>query len=273
MRKNHLLYLMTSLMILGACSSQPINDDVLPESHVAGHPPASSQPTSTESSSTDTASALDAAYRADQTDELKLLSEKTLIQKPNDVKALAALGVAYYRKGQHGAAAALFSKVNAVTGGNSAAYNNLALLALAKNETSEALQLLRKARELEPDSYPVAANLGAIYASVGDYSKVIYSLENFVKKNQAEPSSLNHYALALVATGQESEAVKIYEKILDSQANHQPTLLNYSVLLIDRQAQYQKGLDLLGRLKFVGVQNDSAALIKDLENKAKAGLK
>jgi len=195
------------------------------------------------------------------------------MQNPNDLKALSALGIAYYKKGQHAAAAELFNKVNNLTGGRSSAYNNLALLALAKNRTEEALQLFRKARELQPDQLAPAANAAAVYAAVEDHNKVIYSLENSVKKEKADRVSLNHYAIALIATGQESDAVRVYEDILDSEPDHQLTLLNYSVLLIDRQKQYQKGLDLLGRLKFVGSENDNAILIKDLENRAKAGLK
>ena len=66
---------------------------------------------------------------------------------------------------------------------------------------------------------------------------------------------------------------QIYEKVLKANPSSRDIMLNYSIFLIDQKQKYKQGLDLLNRLKFVGVQPEARNIIKDLENRAKAGLK
>ena len=47
----------------------------------------------------------------------------------------------------------------------------------------------------------------------------------------------------------------------------------YETLLVDHMKQYNEGLEIINRLKFVGGPEDTRNRIIALENKAKAGLK
>jgi tetratricopeptide (TPR) repeat protein len=152
-------------------------------------------------------------------------------------------------------------------------YHNLGLIHLAKGEQREAIQAFRKGLQLNPQDAAIGAQLGAIFTKEKDYIKAEIALEIPVQKGSEDPNILNNYAIALAANKKADEAEKIYEKILKANPSSRDIMLNYSILLIDQKQKYKQGLDLLNRLKFVGVQPEARNIINVLENRAKAGLK
>jgi hypothetical protein len=50
-------------------------------------------------------------------------------------------------------------------------------------------------------------------------------------------------------------------------------MLNLAAVYIEKLNKFDEGLDLINRLKFVGPDQEARQTIKELENKAKAGLK
>ena len=206
-------------------------------------------------------------------DLIQKMSMEILTQNSKDLKALNALAVVYYKKGRLEAAQFLLTKGIAAHATSSELHSNLGLVYLARNERREATKAFRKALELNPTDAIAGANLGAIYSQEKDYIKAALSLEVPIKKGTKDPKVLNNYAIALSATGRAKEGAEFYEKVLKDNPSHREAMLNYAISLIENFQKNKEGLDLLNRLKFVGAPQDARETIKNLENKAKAGLK
>lgn len=216
---------------------------------------------------------LELAITSGDEDQIRKKSQELLQINSKHTKALNALALLHYKKQQYEAATLLLSKALSANPNASEVYNNFGLIELAKNNQKEAINMFRKALQVNPDNHFAAANVAAIYAREKDYSKVIFTLEKAVNNNKASANALNNYAIALVATGKPDAAENYYEKILKETPDNKNYILNFAILLIGKQAKYQEGLDLINRLKFVGTDNESRQVIKELEIKAKAGLK
>lgn len=216
---------------------------------------------------------LDQAIIAGDNEKIRNISIELLQINSKNHNALNSLAMYHYKKQQLEAATLLLNRALESNSKLTEVYNNYGLVMLAKNEKKEAINMFRKALQLNSKNYLAAANVASIYAKEKDYNKVIFILEAFSKNDKLDISSLNNYAIALVATGKDKEATEIYRKILKDNPDCNDVMLNYSILMIERQGKYKEGLDLISRLKFVELDNESRQLIKDLENRAKAGLK
>jgi tetratricopeptide (TPR) repeat protein len=216
---------------------------------------------------------LDAAIAASRYEKIKISASELLLSNSRDTKALNALAMYYYKHKQLEAANLLINKSLAVNPKLAATYNNLGLLELASDNKNGAVNAFRKAHELDPENYFSACNVASIYAQEKDYKKVIYSLEKAVINEKADLNCLSNFGIALAATGKIQEAAQAYEKILKTNNAHKSTMLNFAILMIEKQGKFKEGLDLINRLRFVGVPNESREVIKELEIKAKAGLK
>ncbi|MEK6628962.1 MAG: tetratricopeptide repeat protein [Bdellovibrionota bacterium] len=216
---------------------------------------------------------LEKAITSGNNESIKTISNDLLQMNSKDLKALNALAMYYYNKQQLAAAELLLNKALTSHPKSSAVYNNLGLIELAKNEKKEAINMFHKALELDSKNHSAAANIAAIYVKNKSYQYAVIALEKFADIKLIGVDSLNNYAIALQATGKLDDASDIYESILKKVPDHKSALLNFSILLIEKQAKYNDGLDIINRLKFVGIDNESRELIKNLENKAKAGLK
>lgn len=217
-------------------------------------------------------SKLNEAIKNQNDEAIQASASEILTQNPKDVRALNSLGLLYYKKGRFEAAQYLLNKALNANSNSSEIYGNLGVVYLAKGERREAIKAFRKALEINPKDALVGANLGSIYVQEKDFNKAFMSLDIAVKNGMKDPKVMNNYAITLTANGKIKEASEIFEKILKDNPSQKEALLNYSILLIEEMQKYKEGLDLLNRLKFVGVGSESRQVIKDLENRAKAGL-
>lgn len=216
--------------------------------------------------------ALNEAIKSQNDETTQKAASDILMQNPKDIRGLNALAVVYYKKGRYDAAQYLLNKGIGINPGASELYSNLGLVYLAKNERKDAVKMFRKALSANPKDAVAAANLGGIYVQEKDYNKALLALEIPYQKGIKDSKVLNNYAIALTATGKTKEASDIYEKILKENPSQREVMLNYSILLIENLQKNKEGLDLLNRLKFVGAPAEARDTIKNLENKAKAGL-
>ncbi len=209
-----------------------------------------------------------------QNDE-KIFNSATMIltQNPNDLKALNAMGLYHYKKGRFDLAKYLFSKAIGANPNSAESYSNLGVVYLAQNERREAIKSFRKALSLNSSDAVASANLGAIYVQEKDYNKAIFALEIAYNKGLRDSKNLNNYGVALAATKKYDRAEEIYKIALKDQNTNKEVLVNYAILLVENLGKNQEGLDLISRLKFVGVPSEARNRINALENKAKAGVK
>lgn len=213
------------------------------------------------------------AVRSQNDEAISQATTEILTQNPKDVRALNALAMVYYKRGRFEAAEYLLNKAMAINNDRAELYSNMGLIKMAQGEKREAIQAFRKGLSMNSQDAVIGANLGSIYVKEKDYSKAELALEIPYRKGMRDIKTLSNYAIALTGTGKHAKAEEIYQKLIKDNPGQRDIMLNYSILLIEHKQKYREGLDILNRLKFVGAPSESRNLIKDLESKAKAGLK
>ncbi|MFT3994157.1 MAG: hypothetical protein QM660_07610 [Dysgonomonas sp.] len=119
---------------------------------------------------------------------------------PNDYRGWNNLGAIYYEKGDIARATEAFTKASQTSNRAPEANANLALLALAENNTAKAQQLLGNAA----GSNTLGETMGLLYLKQGDYAKAVQSFGD-VKSNNA--------ALAQILTKNYSKAQQVLDAV------------------------------------------------------------
>ena len=205
--------------------------------------------------------------------EIAKTANDLLMANPANMKALNALGVLNYKKGKYKAAEFFLNKALKSHSNEAGLYNNLAMVKLAQGEQREAVKLLKTGLNQKSDDVGILSNLGAIYVGQKDYSNAEVALETVYKRGTKDVKVGTNYATALAANKKYPEATSIYKKLLSDNGSSREIMLNYSIHLVENVKDYKQGLDVINRLKFVGVPEGARNLINDLENKAKSGVK
>lgn len=213
------------------------------------------------------------AIKSQNDEQIFRVASQLLTQSPNDVKAMNAMAMYYFKKGRIDASRYLLNKAITINPNMSEAYSNIGLIHMANDERREAIKAFRKALDLNSNDGIAAANAGAIYVTERDYNKAASVLYVAYNGGVRDAKTLNNYAVALTAVGKFDDARSIYQTAMKEQNNNRELLLNYAILLIDHMNKHKEGMDVLNRLKFVGPPSESRNRIIALENKAKAGLK
>jgi tetratricopeptide (TPR) repeat protein len=281
---NKFTFCFLTFLLLQSCSSFKKSDNTLQKIETNRSPERDqkklTEPKSNESNAETSVpptitkySALDSAIESKNSERIKNQSLDMLLSEPKDLKALNALAMSYFNQGKFEAAFYLLNKVLRLDPGSSAAYNNLGLIYLQRNDQPAAIQMFKKSLELNSENYLAASNLGSIYVTQKDHAKAVLVFESVTNRQNYDELTLNNYAVALSTTGKTEEAVTLLEGLIEKNSSLKSALLNLSINYIEKLKKYDKGLATLDRLKFVGPDSDSQQLIKDLEKKAKAGLK
>jgi Flp pilus assembly protein TadD len=213
------------------------------------------------------------AIKAQNDEQIFKVAGQMLTQNPNDVRALNAMAMYYFKKGKVDAAKFLLNKAVVANPNAGEVYNNLGLIYLSNNERREAIKSFRKALDINGNDGIAAANAGSIYAMEKDYGKAATALAVAYNHGVRDAKTMNNYATSLTAVQRFDEAAGVYQAAMKEQNNNREILLNYAILLIDHMNKYKEGVDVLNRLKFIGPTTESRNRIIALENKAKAGVK
>jgi Flp pilus assembly protein TadD len=277
MRKIYFLILLSLCVACSSTSEQ--STEATEDSALASGAPANRGQKSTEysapkatTSRTD-ANQLEGVIDDGNDDAVFRTAQLILAKNPNDIPALIALGVVHYKRGHWIAANILFDKVLKLDPKNTSARSNRGLVLMAQREDRAAIQEFKKVLEFDPTHAVAAANLGSIYLGHRDYQKAFIAYDIAHQKMSKDVKILNNYAISLAAVGRHKEAKDIYQKALDKSPGNKDIMLNYSILLIDHLKAYQQGLDLVNKVKFLGISPEVKNRINLLENTAKAGLK
>lgn len=205
----------------------------------------------------------------------KLYDQATsgLLQDPNSVNWLNALGLYYYKRGQFKTAEYLLSKAIQKNPQDFSLYTNLGVVYLAMGEKYKAIKTMRKSIELNPNDSVSAANLGSLYLEAKDFEKALVATETAYKAGLKDYKLMNNYGVALMMTGDSKNAKDILDQALKLQSSSKEIMLNQSILLIEFMKEYKLGLDNINRLKFLGTPADLKGTLNQLESKARANLK
>jgi Flp pilus assembly protein TadD len=213
---------------------------------------------------------LDKAIQAQDNRAIALAARQVLLQSPQDAKALNALALYHYGKGELNTAKALLNKAIAGHDQISVLYSNLGIVLQAMKEDEDAVKAFREALKVDPFNAIAAANVGAYYADMKDYNKAQVALEIAVEKGQRDWRTLNNYGVTLMALGKYSAAESPLKKAVELQSQNTAVLANYAILLIDHLSEPAEGLEVINKIRFIGTSPDIRKKISELEIKAKS---
>ena len=215
-------------------------------------------------------SELDKAIQKQDDRAIAISARQVLIQSPQDPKALNALALYHFRRGELSAAKALLNKAIAENEQVSMLYSNLGIVLQAAKEDADAIKAYRQALKVDPFNPIAAANVGAYYAQVKDYNKAQVALEIAVEKGQRDWRTLNNYGVTLMALGKYPLAETQLKKSSELQSQNTAVLLNYAILLVEHLDKPAQGLEVINKIRFIGPSPEVRKKISELEIKAKS---
>lgn len=134
-----------------------------------------------------------------------------------------------------------------------------------KGRTQEAITLLEKALEINPQYYDAAYRLGIIYADMTQYEKAI---EYFKKAVEVKHDFTNAYLNLGAACGhlkRYNEALK-YLDIALSQDKENPKIYYNISMVFFAAGDVEKGAYFLSRAKELSIKNNDKGLLEKIEN-------
>lgn len=188
-----------------------------------------------------------------------------LMKNPNDVKAINSMAMAYYKRGQYPLAKSLLLRAIKHEGGAYEVHSNLGVVQLAMGDKNDALKSFKKAIELNPNDYVSASNAGSLYVIEQDFEKAAVVLEIAYSKGYRNPKVLSNYGVALTATGKYEKADKVYREALKENSNSKEALFNHAILLIQFMKKNEEGLEIVKKLKFLGIPEEGRKRLQDLQ--------
>jgi tetratricopeptide (TPR) repeat protein len=108
--------------------------------------------------------------------------------------------------------------------------NMRALISLANNDASGAMELFQRALKLDPGNVSVRMNLGVSYLRFRQLGAASVQFERVLKLNPDHADALLHLAVIKSARGEHESAEKIYEDVLADKLNNPLALYNLAVL-------------------------------------------
>src|SRR5438874_104446 len=111
-------------------------------------------------------------------------------------------GQAALRDGKLDAAEAAFRRVLAADAGSGAAYSNLGVIAMRRQQWDRAIQLLRKAETLDPQLAGIRLNIGLVEYRRGNYAAAIAPLASVLREDPGSEQA--RYLLGLCEVDRKS---------------------------------------------------------------------
>lgn len=120
--------------------------------------------------------------------------------------------------------------------------NNQAVELGLKNRYAEAVKLLRKAIEIEPNSIVIRKNLGIALFNLKDFDEAIKLLKQVLEKDVAvDAKTLVFLGEALFSVGNDEESLSAFQKALEIEPDNVIARYNYGTVLQELK-QYEQAL-------------------------------
>ena len=155
-------------------------------------------------------------YRNGENDEAEAQFRKVISIDPENVTACLKLGVLLGLKGLFDETVDLYKKVIELDSSSATACNNLAWLYASKmpNKMEEALELAKRANEIQPNNPNLIDTLGWIYYLSGEYDKAIAELRSAVQRDTWNPAMRYRLGMAYYKRGLQRTAMEELEQAL-----------------------------------------------------------
>jgi len=172
--------------------------------------------------STETEKPLTPEQRKERYRKAKEEFEKLLKEEPANVKILSSLGITYYNLSEFEKAKEIFEKLIKLNPTNPSNYNILANILRDKSppDLEKAETYYKKAIELSEGFIAAYTNLAFLYQSQNKLDQAIDILTKGLEKNPDDISLLLSLASSYEMKGEKEEAKKIYQKVLEIDPNN-----------------------------------------------------
>ena len=179
-----------------------------------------------------------------------LLWQDVVAWRPDNPRALYALGVAMAGRGHVDEAMTHYRKALEIMPDYVEAHNNLGLALAGRGHVDEALTHYRKALEIKPDFVDALYNLGNTLAGRGQVDEAMAHYRKALKIRPDFVDALNNLGNVLGSCGQVDAAIAHYRKALEIKPDYIPAHINLGDALAgcerlsEALEHYQKALDL-----------------------------
>jgi tetratricopeptide (TPR) repeat protein len=143
--------------------------------------------------------------------------ERALQQEPRSILAQLGRGAALQKMGRSDEARVSYERVLKIDPQNREALTNLTMI-VAEREPGEALKRLQTLERDYPSFSPVKAQIGLVYAKLGQFEPALDYLRRAVSLTPEAPMYNYNLALVLDRLNRHDQAVAIYERVLASAA-------------------------------------------------------
>lgn len=162
--------------------------------------------------------------------------ERTLQQEPRSVLAQLGRGAALQKLGRSDEARVAYERVLKIDPSNREALTNLTAI-VAEREPGEALRRLQDLEREYPSFSPVKAQIGLVYAKLGNFEPALDYLRRAASLTPDAPMYQYNLALVLDRLNRKEQAVASYERVLAAAAVGR-VAPDVSVADIERRVRY-----------------------------------
>jgi tetratricopeptide (TPR) repeat protein len=226
-----------------------------------------------------------AQRRGNKLDDALETLRAVLRLEPRSALALNALGMVYEARGQHELADLVLHRALDIADANghptdakaaAEVWNNLGLVALARQRDQEAFADFDSAARVDPTLTVARRNKAMVYLDCGDYARAAEELHAVTKADPGDVEALNALGVAERGRGNFEAAQRAYEKALTAAANGPgaaDALYNLAVLAMDFKKDPEKARARLDEYLKTAPRsharhNDAEARLRDLAKQA-----
>ena len=157
----------------------------------------------------------EAAFQAKKYGDATAIFERYVSQKPKNVWGHYMLGLSAWKNGEAMKAEVSFEDALAIDPSHVKTLLNYSRLFIEQKRHDEAIELLTRAAEAEPESMVVYRLLGRTYAVKGETDKAVEAYTKAIEVNDLDAWSMNNLGLLLLDTQRFDEAVTWFTKAVD----------------------------------------------------------
>lgn len=152
-------------------------------------------------------------------------------QSSDDLQSLFAAAVAAHQRGNYQEAESLYQQLIAILPDNVNLICNLGLLYRDMGKSTQAMQTLEKAQQLDPDNFSVNLNIGTMYEAQGELDKAVAAYQKAQKTAPHDPRVMNNLGKALYQQGDRQAALEHLQQAVAQAPEYAMAQNNLGVLL------------------------------------------
>jgi tetratricopeptide (TPR) repeat protein len=151
----------------------------------------------------------EAAYRARKYEEALTIFDAYVLRHPSNAWGHYMLALSAWKHGDYAKSEQAFAKALSIDPGHIKSRVNLSRVLIDLNRHAEAIELLTRAADIDPESREVHRLLGRTYHALGQTDDAVQAYRHALELNERDAWSLNDLALVLLDANRPDEALPL----------------------------------------------------------------